>query len=67
MEVEGIVKGRLCFTIKDRDGLHIARLGSADLNFAQLWIKVCPQTLIFRLGACLQTAARLVRQSAVSL
>ena len=42
MEVEGIVKGRLCFTIMDREGLHIARLGSADLNFAQLWIKVRP-------------------------
>lgn len=44
MEVEGIVKGRLCFTIMDREGLRIARLGSADLNFAQLWIKVCPPT-----------------------
>lgn len=41
VEVEGIVKGRLCFTVMDRDGLRIARLGSADLNFAQLWIKVC--------------------------
>lgn len=40
VEVEGIVKGRLCFTIMDRGGLHIARLGSADLDFAQLWIKV---------------------------
>ncbi len=42
VEVEGIVKGRLCFTVMDREGLHIARLGSADLNFAQLWIKVRP-------------------------
>ena len=42
VEVEGIVKGRLCFTVMDREGLRIARLGSADLNFAQLWIKVRP-------------------------
>jgi len=40
VEVEGVVKGRLCFTVMDRDSLQIARLGSADLNFAQLWIKV---------------------------
>ena len=42
MEVEGIVKGRLSFTVMDREGLRIARLGSPDLNFAQLWIKVLP-------------------------
>lgn len=42
VEVEGIVKGRLCFTVLDREGLHIARLGSPDLNFAPLWIKVLP-------------------------
>ena len=42
VEVEGIVKGRLSFTVMDREGLHIARLGSPDLNFAQLWIKVLP-------------------------
>ena len=42
MEVEGIVRGRLSFTVMDREGLRIARLGSPDLNFAQLWIKVLP-------------------------
>ena len=41
VEVEGVVKGRFCFNIKDREGIEIARLGSADHNFAKLFIKAC--------------------------
>ena len=39
VEVEGVVKGRFCFNIKDRGCIEIARLGSADHNFAKLFIK----------------------------
>ncbi len=39
VEVEGVVKGRFCFTIGDRGGIEIARLGSADHNFSKLFIK----------------------------